>query len=466
MRTAASRRHRVSAVLAAVTMLVPAVAACGSSGEGGDDQRTVTVWNLDGQPDRLAAVKTINERFTQRTGVRVDEVAVQENQLPSLVASAAVSGTLPDLVSGLPLAYLRQLEQQRLLDTRTAADVVSKLDPATFAPQALQLSRDGTTQLGVPSDAWTQALYYRKDLFAERGLEPPNTYAAIQKAAATLNTADRSGITLATDPADPFTQQTFEWVALGNDCQLVDQEGQVQIAAAPCQTTFALYGDLARRYAPQGTQTVDSTRATYFAGQAAMTIWSTFLLDELGGLRDDARPTCPQCQKDPEWLAHNTGIITAVQGPGGSKPVGYGEIASWAVLDGATPAAGTYVEYMMSDGYQASLAIAPEGKYPVRRGTPDQPERFVQAWPALPAGVDRKKPLADIYGRATIDQLAEATNTMQRWAIPQGQGALLGPTVAELVIPKSISALAAGEPPAETASGTQDAVEEIQRSMR
>jgi multiple sugar transport system substrate-binding protein len=55
---------------------------------------------------------------------------------------------------------------------------------------------------------------------------------------------------------------------------------------------------------------------------------------------------------------------------------------------------------------------------------------------------------------------------MQRWAIPQGQGALLGPTVAELVIPKSISALAAGEPPAETASGTQDAVEEIQRSMR
>jgi multiple sugar transport system substrate-binding protein len=458
------RRRRFAAVLAAVALLVP-LAACGTGGGAADDPRTVTVWNLDGQPDRLAAVKVINQRFTRDSGVRVDEVAVQENQLPALVASAAVSGTLPDLVSGLPLAYLRQLQQQRLLDSRAAGQVVQELDPATFAPQALQLTRDGSTQLGVPSDAWTQVLYYRKDLFAERGLAPPTSYAAIQAAAAALNGRDRSGITLATDPADPFTQQTFEWVALGNDCQLVDRGGTVQIASPACRTTFNLYGDLARRFSPQGTQTVDSTRATYFAGQAAMTIWSTFLLDELGGLRDDARPTCAQCQKDPRWLAKNTGLVTAVQGPDGTRPVGYGEIASWAVLDGATPAAAHYVRYMMSDGYQAALAIAPEGKYPVRRGSSQDPERFVRAWPSLPAGVDRKEPLADIYGRATIDQLARATDTLQRWAIPEGQGALLGPTVAELVLPKALSALAQGEPPGDTASATQDAVEEIQRSM-
>jgi multiple sugar transport system substrate-binding protein len=424
------------------------------------------VWNLDGQPDRLAAVEKINNQFTRRTGVRVDEVAVQENQLPALVASAAVSGTLPDLVSGLPLAYLRQLEQQRLLDTRAAGDVVARLQPSTFTPQALQLTRDGATQLGVPSDAWAQVLYYRKDLFAQRGLPAPTSYAAILRAAAALTTGDRSGITLATDPSDPFTQQTFEWLALGDDCQLVDRQGKVQIDSPACRATFDLYGQLARRYSPQGTQTVDSTRATYFAGQAAMTIWSTFLLDELGGLRDDARPTCPQCQRDPQWLADNTGIVTAVQGPDSPRPVGYGEIASWAVLDGATPAAADYVQYMMSDGYQAALAIAPEGKYPVRRGTPQAARRFVQAWPALPAGVDRKKPLAQIYGRATIDQVARATGTLQRWAIPQGQGALLGPTVAELVVPKALSALANGQPAGETASATRDAVEEIGRSMR
>ena len=464
MPTSGSRR-RVAAVLAALLLLV-SLAACGTRSDAADDPKTITVWNLDGQPDRLAAVKVINERFTGDSGVQVDEVAVQENQLPTLIASAAVSGTLPDLISGLPLGFLRQLEQLRLLDTQVAGNVVSQLDPATFAPQALQLTQDGDAQLGVPSDAWTQVLYYRKDLFAERGLAPPTSYAAIQAAAAALNTRDRSGITLATDPADPFTQQTFEWMALGNDCQLVARDGDVQVASPACQRTFSVYGDLARRYSPQGTQTVDSTRATYFAGQAAMTIWSTFLLDELGGLRDDALPTCQQCQKDPEWLSHNTGLVTAVQGPDGARPVGYGEIASWAVLEGATPATADYVEYMMSEGYEAALRVAPEGKYPMRRGTAQDPEQFVHVWPTLPAGVDRKKPLADIYGRATIDQLARATDTMQRWAIPQGQGALLGPTVAELVVPKALSALAQGEPPAETAGATRDAVEEIQRSMR
>src|SRR3954454_21056910 len=127
------RRRRATGVALVAAALLSVVAACGTDTGAGDDPRTVTVWNLDGQPDRLAAVKKINERFTQRTGVRVDEVSVQENQLPSLVASAAVSGTLPDLISGLPLAYLRQLEGQRLLDTRTAATVVRDLEPATYA---------------------------------------------------------------------------------------------------------------------------------------------------------------------------------------------------------------------------------------------------------------------------------------------------------------------------------------------
>ena len=37
-----------------------------------------------------------------------------------------------------------------------------------------------------------------------------------------------------------------------------------------------------------GNQDADTTRATYFAGDAAMVIWSSFLLDELAGLRNDA----------------------------------------------------------------------------------------------------------------------------------------------------------------------------------
>ena len=458
-----ARRLLGTVVLA--TLACSGLAACGGA-SGDSDPRTITVWNLDGQPDRMAAVKKINERFTARTGIKVDEVAVLEPQLPSLIASAAVSDTLPDLVSGLPLALVRQFRQQRLLDPSAATRVVDDLGRSTFAAKALALTAQGDQQLAVPSDAWVQLIGYRKDLFAEAGLSPPTTYDSIEKAARTLTSGGRTGITLATDPADPFTQQTFESLALGNDCQLVDDDGDVELDSKACVDTFSLYDDLARRYSPEGTQSVDTTRASYFAGQSAMIIWSTFLLDELAGLRSDALPTCAECKGDASYLAKNTGLVTAVQGPDGSKPLGFGEISSWAFLVGHKSAAADYVGYLMSDGYRASLSIAPEGKYPVRNGDQQDPTRFVDAWPSLPAGVDKKRPLDQVYDRSTLRQVANAIKTLQRWAIPQGQGDLLGPTVAELAIPKAVSSLANGASAEESADEAQSAVTDIQRSLR
>ena len=34
-----------------------------------------------------------------------------------------------------------------------------------------------------------------------------------------------------------------------------------------------------------------------------MTIWSTCVLDEMAGLREDAKPSCPECESDPAFLA-------------------------------------------------------------------------------------------------------------------------------------------------------------------
>lgn len=458
--------RRRAAALAAAALASCGLVACGGGSSSNGDLHTITVWNLDGQPDRMAAVKKINQRFTTRTGIKVQEVAVLETQLPSLVASAAVSGTLPDLISGLPLALVRQLHQQKLLDSATATKIVDGLGRSTFASEALALTRQGNQQLAVSSDAWVQLIGYRKDLFAKAGLAPPTTYTAIEKAARVLTTGNQTGITLATDPGDPFTQQSFESLALGNDCQLVDSGGGVKLDSPACVRTFMLYGALARSYSPQGTQSVDTTRAAYFAGQSAMIIWSTFLLDELAGLRSDALPTCPQCKNDPAYLEKNTGLVTAVQGPDGGAPRGYGEIASWAFLVDHKAAASSYVRYMMSDGYRDALAVAPEGKYPVRNGDAKNPTKFVDEWPSLPAGVDKKRPLNKVYDARTLKQVAHAIGTLQRWAIPQGQGDLLGPTVAELAIPKVVSSLANGESPQATAGDAQTAVTDIQRSLK
>ena len=59
----------------------------------------------------------------------------------------------------------------------------------------------------------------------------------------------------------------------------------------------------------------------------------------------------------------------------------------------------------MSEGYTATLGIAPEGKFPVRRGNKSDPSAYTKAWSKLPVGVDRKAPLTDLYSADVIDNI-------------------------------------------------------------
>jgi len=455
------------ALVGLLAMAATAVlAGCGGDEEGAADS-TLTVWSLENQTDRVAATQAVADRFTTATGIKVKIVATDENQFSSLITNAAAAGTLPDVVGALPLAAVAQMSTNGLLDTEAAKAIVDQLGAGTFSPRALELTRQDGTQLAVPSDGWAQLLFYRKDLFDAAGLPAPDTHDKIRQAAQKLNSKAIAGITTATVPNDAFTAQSFENFALGANCQLVDDAKNITLDSPQCVQTFQLYDDLVKNYSVPGAQDVDTTRATYFSGKAAMVVWSSFLLDEMAGLRNDAVPTCPQCKTDKAFLAKNSGIVTAIAGPGG-KPAQFGEITSWTVTkDGEqTDAARRFVAYMMNEGYTDWLGIAPEGKFPVRKGTQQEATKFTAAWNDLPAGVDTKKPLGEIYPPAVIDALAQSPDTFQRWGFPQKQGALVGATLGELPVPKAINAMTGGElDPAGAAKRAAEDVETIQKSL-
>src|SRR4030095_2411952 len=207
--------------------------------------------------------------------------------------------------------------------------VVDGLGADTFFKRTLELTSVDGEQIAVPSDGFSNLLFYRKDLFQAAGLQEPKTYADIQNAAKQLKKGKTAGIVAATAPADSFTSQTFEWVALANGCQLVDDSGNITLNSPQCQEAFNFYGPMLKQSSVAGNQDADTTRATYFAGDAAMVIWSSFLLDELAGLRKDALPTCDKCKSDPTWLADNSGIVTTLQGPAGAAPAAFGEVVSF-----------------------------------------------------------------------------------------------------------------------------------------
>lgn len=452
---------KVTAVLSA-TLLAAALAACGGGGgEQSSASNEITVWTEENLEDRMAVQNAIISEFTQKTGIKVKLVGVAEDQFSQTITAAAAADDLPDVIGALPLASIRELEANDLLDTETPGRIVDQLGRDTFSPRALELDTSGGKLLAVPSDGWAQLILYRKDLFEKAGLQPPDTYEALEAAAAKLNTGGVAGITLAIAPKDSFTAQSFEHVALANGCQLVDNSGNVALGTPQCAKAFEFYAKLARDYSVKGKQDVDTTRATYFSGKAAMMIWSSFILDEMAGLRKDALPSCQECRANPEWLAENTGVVTALKGPDGGAPAQYGEIVSWAITNGAaTEPASKFVSYLMNEGYERWIGMAPEGKFPTRKGFDDK-------WNKLPAGVDKKKPLADVYPADVLEALRKSPDTFARWGIPQGQGKLVGATMGELPVPKALSMVVDGSlTPQAAATQAKTDVESIKRGIR
>lgn len=459
--------------VAAALLAMMAMAACASDDPGGDGEEgeesdnSIVVWTGDTIPDRVTLTNQILIAFTEETGIEVELVGVEEDQFNQVLTSAAAADNLPDVVGSQPLAAIRTLSANDLLNTDAAAAVIESLGVDTFAESALELTRDGDVQLAVPTDAWSQVLYYRTDLFEAAGLDAPETYEDIVAAAEALDSPEVAGFVGATTPGDAFTQQTFEHLALANGCELVDESGEITVASDQCVAAFEFYGDLITNYSVAGTQDVDTVRANYFAGQAAMAIWSTFMLDELAGLRNDALPSCPECS-DPAFLATNTGLVAAIQGPDGDEPAQFGEVSSWAITaTAAADPAQQFVEYMLTDGYVDWIAIAPEGKFPVRVGNADNPTEYVDAWQGLNVGVDTEAPLSDFYSQDVIDILASGADQLSRWGITQGQGDLIGASLGELPVPQAVGALTSGATDAEgAAQQAAEALESIQSGLQ
>lgn len=461
-------RRRSAAVAAAGLALATLVSGCTSTEQGGgEEDGSIKVWIVEDLPDRVAATQAIVDEYAGANGVQVELVAVAEDQFNQLLTSSAAAGDLPDVIGGVSLPAVRTMSANGLVDTEATAAVVAGLDEGTFSPRALELTRDGEEQLAVPSESWAQLLIYRKDLFDAAGLAAPDSYEAITAAAEALDSEDVAGFVGATAPGDSFTQQTFEHLALGNGCELVDEAGTVTFGSPQCVSSLGFYGDLVRSYSVPGAQDVDTTRATYFAGQAAMTVWSTFILDEMAGLREDALPTCPECEENPAFLAENSGIVTAIAGPDGTTPATYGEVTSWVITaESSTEPSSAFVNHLMGPAYLDWLAIAPEGKVPVRAGSAENPTEYSDGWADLEVGVDTKAPLTEFYSPEVIDALTAGPSELARWAIPQGQGDLIGAIQGEQPIANAVNAVADGADPAAEAAAAAEQVTSIGESIR
>ena len=423
-------------LVSAATALVLSAASVSA-----DDLR---FWTTEEQPERLARQQEMAANFAAATGHTVEVIPVSENDLGTRATAAFAAGDLPDVIYHT-LQYTLPWAEAGILDVDAATDVIENLGGDTFAAGPLNMATTDGGFAAVPVDGWTQMVVYRKDLFEANGLEAPSSYANVLAAVEALhNPPEMYGFVAATKIDENFMSQVLEHVFLANGVSPVGPDGVQPLDEAKTIEVLDFYKAIAEA-SPPGELYWDQSRTLYFSGNAAMIIWSPFILDELAGLRDSAPPTI---NDDPMTrdLAAATGVVTNFAGPSNPDGAAWGDVRYFGITnDASTDAAMEFVEYSLGEGYGQTLAIAPEGKFPVRAGTADNPSEFKDLWATLDVGVDRKAPLGDLYAQEMIDEIVGGLDVAQRWGVADGQLATASKIINSQVINRLVREYIDGE---------------------
>ncbi len=394
---------------------------------------TIRFWTTEEQPERLAKQQEMAAEFKAKTGHDVEVIPVSEKELGTRATAAFAANDLPDVIYHT-LQYVLPWAEAGILDIETNDEIVNELGTGTFAPGAIAMAQSDGLTAAVPVDGWTQMIVYRKDMFDEAGLEAPDTYAKITMALDKLhNPPEVYGFVAPTKIDENFMSQVLEHVFLANGVTPVSDDGFKPLDEKATTEVLEFYKALAKA-SPPGELYWKQSRELYFAGKTPMIIWSPFILDELAGLRDSAPPTINDDPTSRE-LAGKTDVVTSFAGPSNPDGSAWADVRYFGVTaDANTDVAAEFVKFSVDDGYTKTLSIAPEGKFPVRRGTADEPAKFVEAWSKLPVGVDRKAPLSDLYPAETVTRIVGGLESGNRWGVSEGQLSLASKIINSQII--------------------------------
>ena len=408
-------------------------------------QKTVVeFWTTDNEKSRVDVQEALADAFMQlNPDIEVKVIPVNEPDVPTKLATAKAAGRLPD-VCRFGLEYVAGFALDGLLDAKAATTAIADMGYTSFYKGALDLVLSPVDGIwaAVPIDGWVQGIWYRKDLFAEKGLDAPTSWDKIMEAAKAFYEPSKAmyGIVVGTDPGQVFTQQVFEPFALSNGVTAFDKDGNVVMNTPQMVETLDYYTKLAA-YGPPGATYWREARQYYIVGQAAMMFYSPYIMDDIAGLVEDYKVTVPD-------LAKNTGFVPIIEGPSGIK-ASYGQLVTLGIFkDTDTDAAIKWVQYLLGPGYVDILFMSPGGKVPVRKGV-------VNEW--------LKHKVFSLYDPEVVSDVAGGMDMIQRWGFMDGKIVpLISDVYGRKLIPIVVEKILTGDMTAEQgAAWLQEQVEAL-----
>lgn len=241
---------------------------------------TISVWALD--RDIQPAPNLIKDYNALNTGIKVEYRQIQFDDVVSEAMRAYSTGQAPDIIAVDNPEHALFASRGAFLDL---TDMIAKSEVVkteNYFPGPLASTVWDGKNYGIPKATNTIALYYNKDMFKAKGLDPekpPQTWDELVEAARTLTdpSANVYGLTFSAKASEEGTFQFLPWAQMaGASYENINTEGAVK--ALDIWKTI-----IDEKLASPDTLTRsqwDST-GTFNSGNAAMAISGPWELDRM-----------------------------------------------------------------------------------------------------------------------------------------------------------------------------------------
>ena len=432
------RDGRIIALIMAAVML----AGCGAgTGSGKDTEQaegekvTIEFMHDEAEEDRMAVYDEIIKDFmAENPDIEVKQTAIAEDGYTDKITTLLSAGELPAVVAG-SLSLMQTLDGEGVINTEATKEIVDERGRDDFYEQVLSLlnAQDGSGMIGVPITAWVNGVWYRKDLFEERGLNPPETWEDILMAAEEFYDPDNKmyGIMFGTEEG-AMTQNNFELFAGSNSASLFDEEGNPQFTSPEMKETLEFYKEL-YQYSLPGSNGVTQIRDAMIGGNTAMCVFSTYILAPLynAGMGDKIGFCVPE--KTQKSVYSSPSLYTIPN----------------TLSDAETEAAKKFISYMLTDEVNIKvLHIAPGGPQPVLKSVAENPDY-------------KNADVLQVYGEE-MDKIADSMNYINIFGTQDGvTDPHIGAINNSLIIPHAINQILVHEQDMDTLmQDAQDSLEE------
>ncbi|MFX1537196.1 MAG: ABC transporter substrate-binding protein [Promethearchaeota archaeon] len=399
-------------------------------------QDKLVFWTTETDPGRPEIIEDIASRFT---GAEVEVVGVDENDLPEQITTKKAAGELPDVIQ-IFYEYIGGYVDEGILDAERATTTIGGISNLGGLPLAVNpVSTGDDDKYGaVPIDGWVQGIWYRTDLFEDAGLDAPDSYDNIMKAAKALHNTTSAlnpmyGIVIGTDPKAVYTQQVYEHFALANGARALDKDGKVVLNSERQLEALEYYANLSK-YAPKGFNDWDAANQLYLTGKCAMMVYSTYIADDILGLQ--AREWAPVA-----GLGDITGFQAAIEG-NHDDVASYGQLGALGITEGAHDEAENFIKFILNNDaeYLRWIHMAITGKMPLKQTT-----AILANW--------TQHEVWGSYEEGLAESILDGFKNVARWGLIDGNSysIKIDTLYGELIMPKAINKVIANTTSAEVA---------------